>query len=138
MADTLQDELATDPEGRGYAGMTDEEAAADLNISNRTRNRTSMTGDEVFQATDAVEFAGLGSGQGNSVDDQSHWLSFCGRDIIAPFAGANVQFVTDIFTAGSTTLANLQAARLESITRAEELGVRSPVSAGQVLTARAL
>ncbi len=137
MANALKDELATDPEGRGYAGMTDEEAAADLNTSYRSRNRTSMSGDEVFQATDATEFAGLGSGQGNSVDDQAHWLSFCGRDIIDPFASANVQFVTEIFQAGSTTLTNLQAARVESITRAEELpGVRSPVRLNHVVAAR--
>ncbi len=135
MADTLKDELAGDPLGRGYAGMTDEEAAADLNISNRTRNRTSMTGDEVFQATEAAEFAGLGSGQGNSVDDQSHWLSFCGRDIIDPFASANVQFVTEIFQVGSTTLTNLQAARVESITRGVELGL-GKVKTGHVQDAR--
>ena len=135
MSDILKDELATDPLGRVYSGMTDEEAAADLNISNRTRNRTSMTGDEIFQATDPGEFNGLGSGQGNSADDQGHWLSFCGRDTIDPFASANVQFVTDIFSAGSTTLANLQAVRVESITRAVELGLR-PVKVGHVAVAR--
>ncbi len=135
MADILKDELANDPLGRGYAGMTDEEVADDLNISNRTRNRTNMTGDEVFQATDAAEFSGLGSGQGNSVDDQNHWLAFCGRDIIDPFANANVQFVTDIFQAGSTTLANLQASRIESITRGEELGL-GKVKPGHVQDAR--
>ncbi len=136
MADILKDELANDPLGRGYAGMTDEEAAADLNTSYRTRNRTNMTGDEVFQATDAAEFAGLGSGQGNSVDDQNHWLAFCGRDSIDPFSSANLAFVTDIFQAGSATLANLQASRLKSITRGEELGL-GIVKSGHVNVARA-
>ncbi len=136
MADVLKDELALDPLGRGYAGMTDEEAAADLNTSYRTRNRTNMTGDEIFQATDSVEFAGLGSGQGNSVDDQGHWLAFCGREFIDPFANANVAFVTDIFQAGSVTLTNLQALRVESITRAVELGIRSPARRAHVEAAR--
>ena len=135
MSDVLKDELATDPLTRGYAGMTDEEAADDLNTSYRTRNRTSMTGDEIFQATDPGEFNSLGSGQGNSADDQGHWLSFCGRGAIDPFATANVQFVTAIFQAGSVTLANLQAARVESITRADELGL-SRVRPGHVQDAR--
>ncbi len=136
MSLSLADELTIDELGRGYSSLSDEEAADDLNTSYRTRNRTSMTGDEVCQATDATEFAWIGSGHGNSGDDQGHLLSFCGRDSINPFASANVQFVTEIFAAGSTTLANRQAARVESITRATELGF-GIVKVGHVQVARA-
>ncbi len=136
MSDVLKDELANDPLARSYAGMTDEEAAADLNTSYRTRNRTSMTGDEVFQVTDPGEFNGLGSGQGNSSDDQGHWLAFCGRAEIDPFATANVQLVIAIFGgAGATTVINLNAARVESIMRADELGL-SKVKPGHIQDAR--
>ncbi len=138
MADDLKTELDNDPLGRGYSGMTDEEAAADLNTSYRSRNRTSMSGDEIAQAADPTEFNALPDGsQNNTSDTKSHWLALCGRETIDPFATANVQLVISIFGGGSTSVSNLNAARVESITRGEELpGVRSPVSAGQVLTAR--
>ncbi len=138
MADTLKDELANDELVWGYNGpgvfnagpgpMTDQQAADVLNTvhsspDTRTRNRTSMTGDEIFQATDPGEFNGLTSGSGNSSDDQGHWLAFCGRETIDPFATANVQLVIAIFGNPSTTLTNLTAARVESITRAVELSL---------------
>ena len=130
MADTLKDELASDPLGRGYSGMTDEEAADDLNTSYRTRNRTSMTGDEIAQAADPTEFNGLDDGSANNTADvKGHWLSLCGRETIDPFATANVQLVISIFGNPSMTLTNLNAARVESITRAQELGVRATRSA---------
>lgn len=137
MADVLKDELTSDPLGRGYAGMSDEEAAADLNISNRPRGRTSMSGDEIFQATNPGEFVALSTGSGNTADDQGHWLAFCGRAEIDPFATANVQFVVAIFGSGSTTVASLNTLRVESITRAVELpGVIAPVKVGHVAVAR--
>ena len=119
----IRDELLTDPLGRGYVGMSDQAAADDLNTAYRTRNRTSMTGDELFQATVPSEFNALSTGSGNNPDNQGHWLSFCGRETIDPFATANEQFVIDLFGGGSGTVAALQAARVESITRGEELGI---------------
>ena len=41
----LSDELANDPLGRGYAGMTDAQAATDLNTVYRTRYRLLDTRD---------------------------------------------------------------------------------------------
>ena len=137
MADVLKDELANDPLTRGYLGMTDEEAAADLNTSYRTRNRTSMTGDEIAQAADPAEFDALDDGSvNNTADVKSHWLALCGRPEIDPFATANVQLVISIFGAASASVANLQTARVESITRAAELGL-STVKVGHVTVARA-
>ncbi len=124
MSDALKDELANDPLARGYLGMTNEEAATDLNTSYRTRNRTSMTGDEIAQAADPAEFNGLDDGSANNTADvKGHWLALCGRETIDPFAAANVQLVVAIFGGGSTTVANLNAARVESITRAVELSL---------------
>ena len=126
---SLKDELINDPLVRGYAAMTDEEAAADLNTVYRTRNRTSMTGDELFQQTDSEEWSGLTEAK------QSQWLAFCGRDSIDPFASANVALVQDIFGFGAGTLIALNAARLESISRADELGL-GEVKIGHVQEAR--
>ena len=124
MAHDLAHELSVDELGRGYSGMTDQQAADDLNTSYRTRNRTSMTGDEIAQAADPTEFDGLENGAANNTtDDQGHWLVLCARASIDPFATANVQLVISIFGGGSTSVANLNAARVESITRAVELGL---------------
>ncbi len=131
----LKTELNTDPLGRGYSGMDDVAATNDLNTVYRTRNRDSMTGDELFQATVPSEYNGLDRGNGNTADDQGHWLSFCARDEIDPFATANEQFVIDLFGAGSGTVVALQADRLENITRGQEL-VIGIVKVGQVEEAR--
>ncbi len=137
MADTLKDELANDPLVRGYSAMSDQEAADDLNTSYRTRNRTSMSGDEIAQAADPTEYDGLDSGAANNTADiRSHWLALCGRETIDPFATANVQLVISIFGVGSVSVSNLNAARVESITRAVELGIRSPVRLNHVIAAR--
>lgn len=126
MAD-LKTELIDDPETRGYASMTDQEAADDLNMSYRTRNRTSMSGDEIAQQADPTEFNALDDGSANNTADvKSHWLALCARGSVDPFATANAQLVIAIFGAASTSVANLQAARVESITRAQELGDADP------------
>ena len=123
MSNALKDELADDPLGRGYDAMTDQELVDSLNTADRQRNRTSMTGDEVFQATDPAEFGELPTGSGNTADEQGHWLAFCGRNEIDPFAKANVELVKSIFGNTSATVINLAAARVESITRAVERGL---------------
>ncbi len=131
MAD-LRDELLTDPLVRGYAGMTDQQAADDLNTVNRTRNRTEMTGDEVFQSIESqAVWVALTANQ------RLEFLSLCGRDILDPFGAANVNLVKSIFGGGSATVTALEAARIENITRAEELpGVAAPVKVGHVEVAR--
>ncbi len=137
MADTLKDELANDPLGRGYAGMSDQGATDDLNTSYRTRDRTSMTGDEIAQQADTAEQAGLDNGAvNNTADVLSHWLALCARTTVDPFATANVQLVISIFGNPSVTRTNLIAARVESITRAVELGLNI-VKVGHVAVARA-
>ena len=126
MAD-LKTELTDDPLTRGYAGMTDQEAADELNTSYRTRNRATMSGDEVAQQADPTEFNALDDGSvNNTADVKGHWLILCARESIDPFATANAQLVIAIFGAASTSVANLQAVRVESITRAQELNDADP------------
>ena len=134
MAD-LKTELTDDPLTRGYSGMSDQAAADDLNTSYRTRNRTSMTGDEIF---DNLESQAVWDAL--TSDQRLEFLALCGRDILDPFGSANVDVVISIFGAPSSgnTTENLQNARVESITRAEELAqVRSPVTDQHVKSARA-
>ncbi len=126
MAD-LKTELTDDPLTRGYAGMTDSQAADDLNTSYRSRNRTSMTGDEIAQQADPTEFNALDDGSANNTADvKSHWLALCGRETIDPFATANVELINSIFGNPSATRTNLATARVGSITRAQELRDANP------------
>lgn len=127
----LHDELTNDPLGRGYGSMTDIEAANDLNTAYRTRIASFMSGDQIFQQTDPTEFAGLADHK------QDLWVSFCSRDSVDPSSSANVEFVKWIFGSQSTTISNLNTARSEDITRAEELGL-GEVNEGDVYKARAL
>jgi len=119
MADILKGELANDPLGRGYAGLDAEQAAASLNLKDRSRVRASMSGDEVFQATVAAEFAALAANSRK----QDMWLAFCARGSIDPAGAGNVAFVQFIFGAGSATVAALSSLRQETISRAAELGL---------------
>jgi len=124
MAEVLSDELSGDPLVRGYSTMTDQEAADDLNTEYRSRNRTSMSGDEIAQQAVPAAFDALDDGAANNTADvKSHWLALCGRSSIDPFATANVQLVISIFGAGSQTVINLNTARVEAISRAIELGL---------------
>ena len=125
----LKAELINDPLGRGYAGMSDSEAAADLNALTRTRARASMSGDEVFCVTAAAEFAGLTDAK------RSLWVAFCGRDSISPASTPNVELVKWIFGTASETVTALSEARVEAISRATELGLPK-VKIGHVQMAR--
>ena len=117
----LKSELQNDPLNRGYSGMTDAQVAEDLNTKYRTGNVTSFSGDFMFTKTDAAEFAGL------TDHKRILWLSFCGRDV-DPWNEVNVEFVKWIFGSTAQTVVNLGAARTQSISRAQELGIGSVTS----------
>jgi len=106
-------------------------AADQLNAVNRSRNLSSLDGDQIFAATDATEFGGL-----TDVKKQL-WLAFCGRQTIDPFGTANVAFVNWIFGTGATTVSALASLRTEGISRATELGFGN-VRPGTVEQARAI
>ena len=129
MAGDLRAELLTDPLGRDYSTMSDQEAADDLNTEYRTRNRTTMTPTEVWQAIDITEFRAKSDG------DRSDVFGVLQFESIDPFGNEKDLFVA-IFGA-SNTITALDAARVEAISRAVELEIRSPVKAGHVFAARA-
>jgi len=118
----LKDELAL----AKYSTMTDEEAAADMNIKNISRNRTSMTRQEVYEN---IEPSALGSLTAIQVAQLNLALS----DTVDPYGNAE-QIFKNVFGAGSATVSTLAAARVETISRADELGIN--VTTGDVQAAR--
>lgn len=112
----LSDELTNDPLVRGYSGMTDQEAADDFNTAYRSRNRATMTASEVANAIDSTEFTALSAG-----DTQEIW-NWLHLGELNPFGIEATRFIA-IFGGGSATITSLQADRVESISRAQELGL---------------
>lgn len=126
--DALKAELTGDPLTRGYAGMTDAQAATNLNAVNRTRNKTSLTGSQVLNAVDKTEFNALVAANKQLVWDILHLGD------LNPF-GIEADLMTDVFGGGSTTIAALAVLRVEAISRAVELGL-GVVKVGHVQMAR--
>jgi hypothetical protein len=116
---SLLRELEEDPLGRGYAGMTVQEATDDLNTKYRIHQVQSFSGDFMFQQTDPNEFSVL------PAEKQQLWVSFTSRQSVDPWATNNEEFVKWIFGSSSSTVGNLVAAREKYISRAQELGYQS-------------
>ena len=112
----LIDELTIDPDGRGYVSMNEHEAAADMNIIRVNQNKSSMTASEVYNLIDNTEWGALTSDQQRNVWDI---LQMGGN--LNPFGREATDFVT-IFGGGSTTITNLQDARIFQISRGQEIG----------------
>jgi hypothetical protein len=125
----LHDEVVGDPLGRGYSGMTNQEVADDMNTVYRTRNRATMTASEVFNSIDKAEYNAIPVPE----NKQMVWDILHLGDV-NPF-GLEADLFVDVFGGGSNTITALQAARVESISRATELGVNA--TAGAIDTALA-
>jgi hypothetical protein len=133
--DILTAELAAGHPDTGAYSADDATAADELNAVNRSLPRTSMSGDEIFNTAVPAEMVALPTGGSTSVDARNHWLAFCARSRIDPFAAMNVQFVIEVFGAASGTVAALQLARLEPVSRGVELAL-GVVKVGHVEEAR--
>lgn len=128
MSDILRDELVNDPLVRGYVAMSNREAADDLNIAYRARNRASMTGRQVKAEVVDTEYDLL------SADKKAHFLVLTSSDDLDPF-GLDANVIKDIFGAGSMTVTALATARIETVSRGVELGL-SRVGEGDVWDVR--
>lgn len=124
----LWNEIQDDPLLRGYSGMTDAEIAADLNTAYRERNRTSVTGTEILNAVNKAEYNAL-----TTANKELMW-NLVSMGELNPF-GIEADLFVDMFGGGSTTISQLQALRVDSISRAAELGL-SDVNDGLVIEAR--
>ena len=105
-------------------------AATQINVVNRKKNRTSMTGSEVLNAVNAGEWVALTDAQRQTVWDVVHLGD------VNPF-GIEATLITNVFGGGSATITELADARKEDVSRADELGL-GQVRTGTVQQARAL
>ncbi|KKM04496.1 hypothetical protein LCGC14_1763630 [marine sediment metagenome] len=126
--DILKTELAGVHPDTGAYDADNAIAANQLNAVNRKKPKDSLTGNELFTATDSTEFMALSDVQ------RALWVSWCNTDR-DPYDAANVTFVTHIFGAGSATIITLQVLRQLSVSRAVELGIGF-VRPGNVMEAR--
>ena len=124
----LKAELTADPLSRGYSGMSDSAAAADLNTVYRTRPKDTMTGSEILQAINKTEFTALTAANKQLVWDLLH------LGTLNPF-GVEAALFVDAFGGGSATIAALAAARVDDVSRGEELGLGT-VYPGDIENAR--
>ena len=108
-------------------------AADQINVVNRTVDKTSMTPDEIFQAVDAMEYAALSAAQKTEFYQS---LTMGVGSGINPF-GNIVNVFTGIFGQPSETLTALAILRKLAVSRAQELNI-GKVAAGTVEMARAL
>ena len=153
---SLRDELTNDPLGRGYAGMTDEQAAASLNTANRDQKvvldaadlnawaagggrwrklEAAKDGDAPVGISDAVRSVAIAAWRMLDRDNASLDLN-----------DAEHEGLIDALVAGNVLTSDDKAALVaratKSISRAQELrdgGARMPVPVrvGDVITARA-
>lgn len=126
----LKDEIQNDPLVRGYAGMTDQQVADDLNAAYRSQEVSSFSGDFMFARTDPDEFAAL------PTDKQQLWVSFTSKASVDPWAANNVAFAEWVFGSGAQTITNLANERTEAITRAQEIGFTKDITAATVAAVR--
>ena len=113
-----------------YNGMTDAQILTSLRVKNIPRDKSVMTGKEIFAQQNSADYAALSDAK------KQQWISLTSHDGIDPF-GPAVQVVLDIWGGGSTTISNLQSARVELISRAQELGL-GLINEGDVKHSRAI
>jgi len=101
-----------------YGALDDQAAAELLNTPSVTKIKPSISGSDVFSATNAGEFDAL------TATLRSEWLSLCSIDSINPGNGLPAaQAAIRIFGAGSATLAALQVLRSELVSPAANIGL---------------
>jgi len=113
----LHDELDTDPLTRGYSGMDDAAAAADLNTVYRTQSVDTVPGSDIFNNTDDVEYGAL------TAEEQNRWVNMCGVETIDVASGVAKSLEAELFGAGTDTRTNLAALKVRDVSRGEELGL---------------
>lgn len=127
--DVLRAELAIDPLGRGYSGMTDEEAAASLNTVNCTVDVESVTGQQVFEAVLPAHYNAL------SAEQKQLFGVIVGMGMIMVNGTNTKAALVGMFTGATETLQALAALQTKQVSRGVELGV-GEVRVGHIGEAR--
>ena len=126
----LKVELTVDPLARGYAGMSDTQAADSLNALNRTVNVASVTGQDIFEAVVPGEYAAL------TADQKSLLHALIGMGTIKVNATNTKAALLAMFGAGTTTRANLVALQKTPCSRATELDLGREANHGDIYWVR--
>lgn len=127
----LKTELTTDPLAKGYASMTDEQAAESLAAVNRQANRETLDGGMLVASIVRSEFAAQ-----SAADKQYVQLIAAAGQV--PLTATVKAELGAVFPAGSATRANLTALMKRPGSRAEELELGGIPTTSDVARARAL
>ena len=128
--EALRAELNDDPLARGYSGMTNAQVVTSLNTVDRTRNRSVATGKEVKDMIQTADWDSRTDAQKQTL------LSLFARDDLDPF-GIDAHIFQEAMTgAVGTSVADLNAWRVEDISRAQEIGYANGVDISAVESAR--
>lgn len=131
MSNTLRNEIETDPNARGYAGMDAQAVADDMNTAYVPIPVTSLSGSELYNAIVPSDFQALTDVQREYARDV---LSL--GDAIDVSPGTNARDVLVAIFAGTGTLTAMAALTTTNITRGAELGLGT-IKPGWVEQARA-
>lgn len=112
----IKTELAGVHPVTGVYDVDNQLAADQLNVVNRTTNKTEMSASEVYNAIDVTNWLALTDAQRQEIWDILH------LGTINPFGFEATRFTT-IFGGGSATITALAAARVNNVSRAVELGI---------------
>lgn len=112
----LKAELTTDALNRGYAAMTDEQAADSLNLRNRQPDAETLSSGVFVASLVSAEYDLLS----NAKKDYCRLIAMAGS---LPITAQLKAELAGIFAAGTQTRANLLAAVKRTGSRAEELGL---------------
>lgn len=126
----LKSELNSDPLGRGYAAMSDEQAANSLNVSDRTPNRDTLDAGYLVASIVQSEYGSLSAAQ-------KDYLRLIAMAQTLPLTATVKVELGAIFPANSATRANLLALMKRPGSRAEELGLGT-ITPSNVADARRL
>jgi len=127
----LKTTLLGDHPVTGVYNVDDALAAAEMAVVNCSQNRTSLSGDELFRATDSIEFVAL------TDHKRVLWVSFCSKDV-DPFDSANVDFVQWIFGGGSDTVTNLNTERTATVAHWQLVGLDKEPNGDHIAHARSI
>ena len=108
-------EILNDPASLGYSSMTDAEVLAAMKLQNISKNKKSVTGDEVWNALVEAEYDLLTEPEKLQIRE----IVYSG--VVDPF-GLAAKVIKDVLS-GSQSLANLASIRVYLVSRAQEIGV---------------
>jgi len=113
---TLRSELSDDPLTKGYSGMSDQEAADDINDVNRTVDRETVTSCQMQSEVVGTEHTALTQAK------RDVWISILCDSVSIDNTNIRNQ-IKEIWGVGTATRSNLAALQTKTVSRATELGI---------------